>query len=70
MPSLHATTGTAQVPEVSTVYRGAVHLLAPPARTFKLLDVRQGEEGTGSLQSQCFSKSYFNWKDYPFPLLA
>lgn len=45
VPSLHATTGTVQVSEVSTDYRGAIHLPVPPARTFKLLDVRQGGEG-------------------------
>lgn len=55
MPSLHATTGTAQVPEVSTDYRGAVHLPAPPARTFKFLDVRQGEEGTRFTAKSMFS---------------
>ena len=35
--SLHATTATVQVPEVSTDYGGAEHLPAPPARTFNSL---------------------------------
>lgn len=69
--SLHATAGPVQVPEVSTDYGGAVHLPAPPARTFKPLDVRRGEEGMRFAAKAAKSPtSYFNWQVHPFPLLA